>query len=209
MPWQERRAMSLRIEFVERASKPGANVSALCREFGISRETGHKWLQRFREHGYDGLEERSRRPANSPCATGEEIVLAVLAAREAHPRWGPKKLVDLLRKRLKDDTPSRATIARILQRFGQVRRRKRKAPVSVLERAPDVVAKASNEVWTVDFQGLVASRRRRSMRAAHGPRCAQPVRAGSHTAPSDDRRRGQARVRASLPTVRGACSHPE
>jgi transposase InsO family protein len=145
--------MSLRIEFVERAAKPGSNVSALCREFGISRETGHKWLARIREQGYDGLEERSRRPATSPYATAEEVVLAVLSEREAHPAWGPKKLEVVLRRRLRDDTPSRATIARILQRFGSVRRRRRKAPVSVLERAPDVVAKSCNEVWTIDFKG--------------------------------------------------------
>jgi len=155
--------MSLRIEFVERATKAGANVSALCREFAISRETGHKWLQRFREEGYDGLEERSRRPANAPTATAEDVVLAVLTAREAHPRWGPKKLEEVLRRRLKQETPSRATIARILQRFGRVRRRRRKAPVSVLERAPDVLAKASNDVWTIDFKGW--------WRAGDGERC--------------------------------------
>jgi len=155
--------MSLKIEFVERATKAGANVAALCREFGISRETGHKWLQRFREFGYDGLEEHSRRPRRSPRATGEEVVMAVLELREAHPTWGPKKLVELLHKRLKGEAPSRATIARILKRFGQVRRRKRKAPVSVLERAPDVQAEAPNEVWTVDFKGW--------WRAGDGTRC--------------------------------------
>lgn len=145
--------MSLKIEFVERASRPGANLSALCREWAISRETGHKWLRRFRKHGYDGLEEKSRRPVISPLATGEEMVVAVLAARERYPRWGPKKLVDLLRRRFRGETPSRATIARILQRFGLVWRRRRRAPMSVIERAPEVVAKASNEVWTVDFKG--------------------------------------------------------
>ncbi len=155
--------MSLKIEFVGKASKPDANVSALCREFGISRETGHKWLQRFRELGYDGLEERSRRPRTSPLATAEQVVLAVLEAREAHPAWGPKKLVGLLGRRLKQDTPSRATVARILKRFGQVRRRRRKAPISVLDRAPDVVAGAPNNVWTVDFKGW--------WRSGDGTRC--------------------------------------
>lgn len=155
--------MSLKIEFVEKASQKDANVSGLCREFGISRETGHKWLQRFRELGYDGLEEHSRRPTKSPLATAEEAVAAVLQFREAHPSWGPKKLVELLRPRFKGDTPSRATIARILKRFGQVRRRKHRAPVSVLERAPDVPANAPNDVWTVDFKGW--------WRAGDGARC--------------------------------------
>jgi putative transposase len=155
--------MSLKMEFVERASKPEANVSALCREFGVSRETGHKWLRRFRQYGYDGLEEKSRRPAKSPLATAGEIVLGVLQAREAHPRWGPKKLVDVLRRRFGKDSPSRATIARILDRFGLVRRRRRLRPLSIVERAPEAVARACNDVWTVDFKGW--------WRAGDGTRC--------------------------------------
>jgi transposase InsO family protein len=163
MPWKERQVMSLKMEFVERASREGANVSALCREYGISREAGHKWLRRFEAQGYDGLEERSRRPRKTPLATAEDIVLAVLSKREAHPGWGPKKLCELLRSRFGKQTPSRATIARILQRFGQVQKRRRKAPMSIIERAPTVVAKKCNEVWTVDFKGW--------WRARDGARC--------------------------------------
>src|SRR6185369_9770577 len=92
MPWKERRIMSLKLEFAELASKDGANISALCRQFGITRQTGHKWLKRFRSEGYDGLDERSRRPQSTPLAMGEAIVVAIVEAREAHPRWGPRKL---------------------------------------------------------------------------------------------------------------------
>ena len=145
--------MSLKIEFVERASKRGINMSALCREYGISRETGHKWLRRFKAGSYDALEEKSRRPTSTPAATGEEVVMAVLTAREAHPRWGPKKLLEIVRRRLGEDTPSRATIARILRRFGMVRSRRHRAQLSIVERAPTVDAKACNEVWSVDFKG--------------------------------------------------------
>jgi len=153
MPWQERREMSLKIEFVEKASGIDANVAALCREYGITRETGYKWLKRFREGGYEGLNERSRRPRRVPTSTSEEIVMAVLSAREAHPRWGPKKLVELLKRRLGANTPSRATVARILKRFGQIRTRRRRVPLSVVEHSPNVHAKTSNEIWTVDFKG--------------------------------------------------------
>jgi putative transposase len=153
MPWQECRTMSLKREFVERASLEGAQVAPLCREYGISRETGHKWLKRFREQGYDGLEEQSRRPTITPYATATELVLAVLQAREAHPRWGPRKLLCLLRREYGEQTPSRATIARILERFGKVRERRRRSPTSIVEQAPHVVATASNDVWTIDFKG--------------------------------------------------------
>ena len=64
--------MSLKMDFVEKASRPGARVSELCREYGISRETGYKWLNRFKREGYDGLEERSRAPHSSPLMKAEE-----------------------------------------------------------------------------------------------------------------------------------------
>src|SRR5688572_13765172 len=153
MPWKEHRLMGLKIEFVEKATAAGAKIAPLCREYGISRETGHKWVKRYREEGYDGLEERSRRPASAPLGTAEDMVLAVLSEREKHPRWGPKKVADALRRRFGDVTPSRSTIARILKRFGMVRRRRRRATLSIVERAPTVTAAAPNDIWTVDFKG--------------------------------------------------------
>lgn len=131
--------MSLKIEFVERAEK-GEAISALCREFGISRTAGHKWIKRFRERGYEGLEDASKRPKSTPLATAEELVVAVLESRESHPRWGPKKLEVLLRCRFGQQTLSERTIARILQRAGKVRERRRRRPLSIVEDAPSVRA---------------------------------------------------------------------
>ena len=144
--------MSLKIEFIERAEK-GEKIAGLCREYGISRTAGHKWLKRFREQGYDGLEDESRRPKTTPLATAEDLVLAVLEAREKHPRWGPRKLRGLLQRRYGDGTPSVRTIARILKRANKVRERRRKAPVSIVDRAPMVSAASANDVWTIDFKG--------------------------------------------------------
>lgn len=146
--------MSQKLEFVERAMKPGARISALCREYGISRETGYKWLNRFKREGPDGLEERSRRPQTAPLATAEDLVAAILKARESHPRRGPKKLFVLLQRKFGAATPSLATIARVLKRFGMVRRRSRFGrAVSIVEERPNVRAAAPNEIWTVDFKG--------------------------------------------------------
>lgn len=155
--------MGLKLEFVEKASSEGANVSALCREFGISRQTGHKWLRRFQEVGYDGLEERSRRPKSAPLATAEELVAAIVALRESHPRWGARKLVHLLRKEFGEATPSERTVVRVLKRFGRVRQRRVRRGLSIVEQAPSVAATAPNEVWTIDFKGW--------WRAADGQRC--------------------------------------
>lgn len=154
--------MSMKLELVERAGR-GEPVAALCREFGVSRTTAHKWLKRYKEQGPDGLEDQSRRPRSAPLATAEDIVVAVLEARDAHPRWGPETLRLFLQRRFKDQTPSRRTIARIIKRAGRVRARKKRRPPSVVEQAPTVSAEKPNDVWTVDFKGW--------WRAVNGQRC--------------------------------------
>jgi putative transposase len=92
MPWKECRTMSLKLDFVEKATQPGARLAPLCREFGISQPTGPKWVKRFKQEGFAGLEERSRRPTSSPLSLAEELVMAVLEQRDRHPTWGAKKL---------------------------------------------------------------------------------------------------------------------
>jgi putative transposase len=154
--------MSLRMEFVERVGK-GEKIAALCREYGVSRTTGHKWAKRFAEKGFEGLEEESRRPRSTPLAMGEDIVLAVLEARDKHGRWGPRKLRDVLHRRLGDQTPSERTISRILKRADRVRVRRSRRPLSVVDRAPKVQAQRCNEVWSVDFKGW--------WRSSDGERC--------------------------------------
>src|ERR1041385_5953483 len=164
MPWKEHRVMSLRMDFVERASAPDANIAALCREFSVSRPTAYKWLKRFKAGGYDALEDESRRPASTPLATAEDVVVAILNARVKHPRWGAKKLAVVLRRELGDLTPSESTIDRVLRRSGQLRqRRKQRRIVSIVEKAPTVVAKAPNDIWSIDFKGW--------WRAGDGQRC--------------------------------------
>ena len=69
--------MKLKQDFVLAALAPDANVAELCREHGISRKTGYKWLERFREGGLPALEDMSRRPHTSPRRARH--------ARRAHP----------------------------------------------------------------------------------------------------------------------------
>ena len=76
MPWQERTVMSERQEFVAFARQEGANITALCRQFGISRKTASKWLGRAAA-GERRFPDRSRRPHTSPHITPPEIEAAV------------------------------------------------------------------------------------------------------------------------------------
>src|SRR5205085_11154660 len=62
MPWRELTVIDQREEFAKLALAQGANLSELCRRFGISRSNGHKWLSRYLKQGREGLAARSRRP---------------------------------------------------------------------------------------------------------------------------------------------------
>ncbi len=71
MAWKDVSVMSQQAEFVVLASADGANVSELCRRFGVSRKTGYKWLGRYAAEGNAGLVDQSRRPLEPAFAGGE------------------------------------------------------------------------------------------------------------------------------------------
>ena len=154
--------MDRRRQFILAAKAVGANVSQLCREYGISRTNGYKWLHRFEREGEPGLEERSRRPQRISGTDGE-VVLQIIELRRQYPKWGAKKVRQLLiRKTSVDKPPSAKTIARILDRAGEPRIRKlRRRLRLVLREQQPLAANAANDVWTVDFKGWWRTRDRR------------------------------------------------
>jgi transposase len=60
MAWKECSVMDERISFVVRLLD-GKKMAALCREFAISRKTGCKMFDRYKESGLEALTDRSRR----------------------------------------------------------------------------------------------------------------------------------------------------
>lgn len=151
MPFRERSIMEGRQEFCRRAMEPGANLSALCRQHGISRPVGYKWLKRYSEAGVSGLLDRSRRPLHSPARTQEELEAAVLSIREEHPSWGGRKIARVLRDR-GVAPPSGSTITEILRRHGELDGPRAGQPRAYIrfERAQP------NELWQMDFKGHFA-----------------------------------------------------
>jgi putative transposase len=164
VPWEELCTMSVREQFVLRAKEPGANIAALCREHGISRKTGYKWIERYDEGGLSALEDMSRRPHTSPLQVSGDVVADVVQLRVAHPTWGSKKLAEILRRKYGSEAPSKRTVARILVRSGLVQqsRRRRQSP-EVHFGPPTVQPKTPNDLWTADFKGWWL--------AASGERC--------------------------------------
>lgn len=103
-------------EFVELAEKREMAFSELCTRFGVSRKTGYKWLNRFRNQGVSGLQERSRRPRSSPRRTPEEIARQVLALRREHQDWSAQRIAAELKTRGVSHLPAPSTIDLILRR---------------------------------------------------------------------------------------------
>ena len=148
MPWQEHTVMSARAEFLVFAQQEDANLSALCRQFSISRKTAYKWLGRVAA-GEPDLGDRSRRPHTSPQRTDPAVEAAVLVLRDQHPAWGGRKLHQLLaRQELVQPIPAPSTITAILRRHGRLA-----APERPQRDWLRFEAAAPNDLWPLDFMG--------------------------------------------------------
>ena len=117
MPWQEVSIVDQRREFVRLAMQKGANRRELCRRFGIHPDTGYKWLGRWAAN--EELADRSRRPHTSPKRTDAGIEAQILAVRDAHPAWGARKIVRVL-KNGGLELPAISTVHEILRRHDRV-----------------------------------------------------------------------------------------
>jgi transposase InsO family protein len=155
--------MDERLGFVVDCLAGEETMSGLCAGYGISRKTGYKWLGRYREFGPEGLHDLPRAPLNHGRATALALVERIVAAKETHPLWGPKKIV----ARLKRSTPeliwpSASTVGAILARHGLVRARKRPR-LHACGNGPWPEPQGPNAVWTGDHKGW--------FRTADGWRC--------------------------------------
>src|SRR5438094_671939 len=90
LPWKDLSVVSQRKDPVEAYIAGQESLAELARRFGVSRKTANKWMSRYLA-GME-VEDRSRRPHHSPKAVAQWLEDAIVKARRAKPRWGPKKL---------------------------------------------------------------------------------------------------------------------
>jgi transposase InsO family protein len=154
MPWKESVAMEERLQFVHDALRDRFTMSELCARYGVSRRVGYKWLARYEADGRRGLIDRSRAPKHCARQTGADVVAFLVAAREAHPDWGARKLLRVLRDQHAAirTWPAPSTVADLLARRGLVHRRRRRR-VSVHPGVVRPTTAAPNDLWTADFKG--------------------------------------------------------
>lgn len=145
MPWERRTVYEQREEFAQ-AAMECRNFSALCREFGISRRTGYKWLERYKA-GMP-MSDRSRRPARNPGKTPPEVEARILAVRE-DCGWGAKTIHKVLEREGCTELPCTKTVNNILRRNGCIQEDEslKRRPFQRFEKD------ACNRMWQTDFKG--------------------------------------------------------
>ena len=55
----------------------GEAMTEVCREFGISRKTGYKIFDRYKEHGLEALTDRLRRPVRTAAPAGKSMRVVI------------------------------------------------------------------------------------------------------------------------------------
>ena len=154
MPWKEMEIVEQRFRFMEDYLSSEYGMSELCREYGVSRCTGYKWLERYERGGVKGLEDRSRAPHESPQAYPNEMREWVKEVRCEHGNWGPKKLLAILKRRHPEveQWPWPSTVGSWLKQAGLCKERKRRRVATPTETLLTKPSKC-NRVWYADYKG--------------------------------------------------------
>ena len=139
--------MEQREQFVAEVLEGRETISALCRKYGISRKTGHKWINRAAM----GLQlcDQSRRPHQQPSKTAEDVEQQIVQMRLTHPAWGGKKIHAALESAGVEGLPSEKTCCNIIKRNGLI---------DPAESAKHMAFQRferhhCNEMWQTDFKG--------------------------------------------------------
>jgi len=156
MPWKECTQMENRIEFIRLILQGAFSMAELCRRFGVSRKTGYKWWYRFQEEEFFGLEDRSRRPLNSPSKTCSKVEKIIIECRKKYT-WGARKLKTRLEAMGIEPIPASSTITDILRRNALI------DPLASEKHTPFVHFEHEypNDLWQMDFKGHFAMKNKK------------------------------------------------
>lgn len=151
MPWKECNKVDERLKFIARLLD-GEKMSHLCEEFGISRKTGYKIFERYKNSGLEGLTDRSRTPYRYANQLPFQIEKAILSIKQEKPTWGAPKIRERIIRLYPDiRPPANSTVHTVLAKNGLVNvRRKRRYKAKGTELS---LAKKPNDLWCADYKG--------------------------------------------------------
>lgn len=152
MPWKECQKMDEKLRFVSRHLE-GESISQLCREFGISRVTGHKLVERYRQNGLEAFSDRSRRPYRMANQLPFQVEALIVQIKNEFPTWGAPKIRERMLARYPEiKTPAKSTVRAVLERNSLVKHKRAnarpKAQGTVL-----MGGQEPNDLWCTDFKG--------------------------------------------------------
>jgi putative transposase len=151
--------MDERLKFIARLLD-GDKMAELCREFGVSRKTGYKILNRYNSCGLQGLTDRSRRPYRQANQLPVQIETLIVRLKQDKPTWGAPKIREKLARRYPDvHTPAISTVHAVLDRHGLVKPRKGRP--NKAKGTPLSHPCQPNDLWCADYKGefMLADRR--------------------------------------------------
>jgi len=149
MPWKEETIMSTKEEFIRRALTNEVPFSLLCNEFQITRKTGYRLINAYRQMGSKGLVPKSKKPLSSPTKTDAKIEEEIINIRFKKPTWGARKIIKYLTKKGFNALPSPSTVTAILKRHNLIsieESLKRQKLIRFERESP-------NDLWQMDFKG--------------------------------------------------------
>ncbi len=151
MPWKECHVMDKRLRFVARVLE-GEKMAPLCAEFGISRKTGYKIFERYKDCGVAAFTDRSRRPDRQAKRLPPQLEAMIVRLKREYPGWGAPKIREKLRRQsTAPHLPAISTVHAVLDRHGLVHRRRRRR-----QRATGTALSQPtlpNALWCADYKG--------------------------------------------------------
>ena len=146
MPWEMKTVDKVREEFVQAVQAGIQSKASLCREYGISRPTGDKWLARY--NAGESLSDRSSAEHRTPLRTPEDVEDQIIALRLLYPGIGAKKLKRILENR-GSPMPCATTVNNILHRYGCI------SPEASAAATPNrrFQMDMPNDLWQADYKG--------------------------------------------------------
>jgi putative transposase len=173
MPWKECHVVDERLQFVARLLD-GEKMARVCADFGISRKTGYKIYERYKDFGLTGLSDRRRRPYRYTRQLPAPLERQIVRLKRDYLDWGAPKIRERLRQQLVDVAcPAISTVHAVLDRHHLVKRRRRrrdKATGTALSWPSQ-----PNALWCADYKGEFMLANRQSLLPADDHRFREPV----------------------------------